>query len=155
MIETLARACTWAGVIALLVMMVCTDWDVVMRQLAGRPLNGVVELVEVTVLATALLGLPEAFLRDEQIRVDLIDTLVPPAVLAVIRAAGMALAVVFLTLLCRNVWQPMLDARMFGDVKYDIGIAVWPLYALILFAFGASILTCIVAMWRDLSGGRG
>ena len=74
---------------------------------------------------------------------------------AVIRAAGMALAVVFLTLLCRNVWQPMLDARMFGDVKYDIGIAVWPLYALILFAFGASILTCIAAMWRDLSGGRG
>lgn len=141
-LSRLARACTIAGAIALAIMMLGTDWDILARQLAGRPLTGVVELVEITVLASAMLGLPEAFLRDEQIRIDLLDSFVSEALLRIVKAAGLALTVLFLVLLCRNVWQPVLDARMFGDVKYDLGVPVWPLYALIVFSFGASVLTC-------------
>lgn len=149
-LEWLARACTIAGAIALAIMMLGTDWDIVSRQLAGRPLTGVVELVEITVLASAMLGLPEAFLRDEQIRIDLLDALLPDRVVRVIKAAGLLLAMLFLALLCRNVWQPMLDARMFGDVKYDLGVPVWPLYGLIVFAFGASVLTCAAVFWSQV-----
>lgn len=146
----LARACTIGGALALAVMMLGTDWDILARQLAGRPLTGVVELVEITVLASAMLGLPEAFLRDEQIRIDLLDAFLPDGVLRVIEAAGLILSILFLALLCRNVWQPMLDAKMFGDVKYDLGVPVWPLYALIVFAFGASVLTCGALFWSQI-----
>lgn len=143
----LARTCTWAGAISLLIMMLGTDWDVVARQLAGRPLTGVVELVEITVLATAMLGLPEQFLRDEQIKIDLLDSFVSPRVLRWVKAVGLVLTILFLALLCVNVWQPMMDARMFGDVKFDLGVPVWPLIALILFSFAASILTAGQALW--------
>ena len=34
----LARACTIGGALALAVMMLGTDWDILARQLAGRPL---------------------------------------------------------------------------------------------------------------------
>jgi len=148
----LARACTIGGALAIAVMMLGTDWDILARQLAGQPLTGVVALVEITVLATAMLGLPVAILRAEQIRIDLLDALLPPAVLRGVKAAGILLSMVFLALLCRNIWQPMLDARMFGDVKYDLGVPVWPLYALMLFAFGASVLTCAALFWTQIVG---
>lgn len=147
----LARACTVGGALALAVMMFATDWDIVSRQLADRPLTGVVELVEIAVLASAMLGLPEAFLRDEQIRIDLLDAILPPVALSGVKAVGLLLSMLFLALLCRNIWQPMLDARMFGDVKYDLGFPVWPLYALILFAFGASMLTCAALLWSQIA----
>ena len=151
-LSRLARACTVAGAIALAIMMLGTDWDILARQLAGRPLAGVVELVEITVLASAMLGLPEAFLRDEQIRIDLLDSFVSEALLRIVKAAGLALTVLFLVLLCRNVWQPVLDARMFGDVKYDLGVPVWPLYGLIVFSFGASVLTCGALFFSQVLG---
>ena len=145
-ISGLTRACTWAGVIALLIMMLGTDWDVVARQIAGQPLDGVVELVEVTLLATAMLGLPEVFLRDEQIKIDLVDNILPPFALRLVKAFGLILTIIFLTLLCINVWPPMVDAKMFQDVKYDLGIPVWPLFALIIFAFAVSILASAQAL---------
>ena len=131
-------------------MMLGTDWDILARQLAGRPLTGVVELVEITVLASAMLGLPEAFLRDEQIRIDLLDAMLSDRLLRIVKAIGLVLTMLFLGLLCRNVWQPMLDAKMFGDIKYDLGVPVWPLYALIFFAFSASVLTCGALFWSQV-----
>ncbi len=148
----LARACTIAGAIAVAVMMLGTDWDILSRQLAGRPLSGVVELVEITVLASAMLGLPEAFLRDEQIRIDLLDAVLPDRLLQGIKVLGLVLSMLFLALLSQNVWQPILDARMFGDVKYDLSFPVWPLYALILFAFVASFLGCLALLLRAIGG---
>lgn len=150
----LARSCTIGGALALLIMMLATDWDILARQIAGAPLPGVVELVEIMVLASAMLGLPEAFLRDKQIHIDLFDNIMPVALLRVVKAAGLLLTILFLLLLCRHVWQPMLDARTFGDVKYDLGVPVWPLYALIVFAFGASIITCAWLFWSQFVRGE-
>jgi TRAP-type C4-dicarboxylate transport system permease small subunit len=154
LLSWLARACTIGGALALAVMMLGTDWDIIARQLAGRPLNGVVDLVETTVLASAMLGLPEGFLRDEQIKIDLLDAFLPAPALRLVKAVGLLLTMLFLALLCRNVWQPMLDARMFGDVKYDLGVPVWPLYALIVFAFAASVLTCAALFWSQVVRGE-
>lgn len=153
-ITWLARACTIGGVLALVVMMLGTDLDILSRQLISQPLTGVVELVEITVLASAMLGLPEAFLRDEQIRIDLLDALLPEVAIRVIKAAGLILCMLFLALLCRNVWQPMLDAKMFGDVKYDLGVPIWPLFALIVFAFGASFLCCGALLYAQFFRAR-
>ena len=147
-ISGLTRFCSWGGVAALLVMMLGTDWDVVARQIAGQPLDGVVELVEVTLLATAMLGLPEVFLRDEQIKIDLLDNFLAPFALRLVKAFGLILTIIFLGLLCVNVWPPMVDAKMFQDVKYDLGIQVWPLFALIIFAFAVSILASAQALWQ-------
>lgn len=148
--DLLARACTVLGALAIGVMMLATCWDVVARMVAHAPLRGVVELVEVMVLASAMLGLPETFLRDEQIRVDLIDEFVSARVLVVLRTIALALAIIFLGILALNVFQPMIDAQRFGDVKYDLGIPLYPLYGLIIFAFAISILSCIAALMREL-----
>lgn len=147
-ISGLTRLCSCASVFALITMMLGTVWDVVARQIAGQPLDGVVELVEVTLLATAMLGLPEVFLRDEQIKIDLVDSIIPPLALRVVKIFGLILTILFLSLLIANVWPPMMDAKIFQDVKYDLGIPIWPLYALIIFSFAASILASIQAIWQ-------
>lgn len=148
----LARLCTGLGAVSLVVMMLATDYDIVARWAFQQPLRGVVELVEIMVLATAMLGLPEAFLRSEQIQVDLADSVLPEPLLRAVKAIALVLSVALLALLCWNVVGPMRDARMFGDVKPDLGVPVWPLYALILFAFAASLLTSLQVLVRTLAG---
>lgn len=148
------RTVTVLGALALLVMMLGTDYDIIARLTINKPLRGVVELVEITVLACAMLGLPESFLRDEQIKIDLVDSILPPKILKIVKLFAIAMTVLFLVILCVNVYQPMLDARRFGDIKPDLGVPVYPLYALILFSFAASVLACGVAFMRVLSPNR-
>lgn len=154
-IHGLARVCTWLAAAAIVLMMLGTCWDIFARQAFNTPLHGVVELVEITVLAAVMLGLPEVFLREEQIQVDLVDTLSGPRVLAVLRALALGLSASLLALMAWVVWQPMLDARLFGDMKYQLGVRVWVLYALILFALLVSVLTTVWRMWAVLSGRSG
>lgn len=147
-LRTLVRICTILGALALAVMMLATCWDIFARSTMNRPLHGVVEIVEIMVLATAMLGLPESFLRDEQIKVDILDNAFGPAFATVLKAVGLILSIVFLCILTVNVYGPMMDARMFGDIKPDLGVPVYPLYALILFTFAASILSCGATLVR-------
>lgn len=149
------RACTALGALAIAVMMLATCWDVVARAAVNAPLHGVVELVEIMVLASVMLGMPEVFLRDEQIRVDLIDDLLPARLLAVLKVVALVLSIVLLAVFAINVYQPMLDAHRFGDVKYDLNVPLYPLYGLIIFSFGVSILGCIAALLRELRAGGG
>lgn len=150
----MARLCTGLGALSLAVMMLATDYDIVARLTFKSPLHGVVELVEIMVLASAMLGLPEAFLRDEQIRVDLVDNWLPPFGLRIVKVVALILTVVFLGILSFNVYGPMIDAWRFGDLKADLGLPVYPLYGLILLSLAASILTCLVVFVRLVSSER-
>ena len=149
-LKTMARACTALGALALAVMMLSTDYDVVARAVFDRPLNGAVDIVEMMVLCVAFLGLPEVCLRDEQIRVDIIDGLVPPQLLLLLKLLGLALTVVFMTILAVNVFQPMLDAYRFGDIKPDTGFPVYPLFGLTLFSLAAAVATTVAVLVRLL-----
>lgn len=143
---------TAAGALSLAVMMLATDFDIVSRLAFNRPVHGIVELVEILVLASAMLALPETFMRDEQIRIDLIDSVLGKRALALVRAASLIACMAFLSVMCWNLIAPLRDARLFGDVKPDLGAPVWPLYALILAAFIASILGCLMALRSVFAG---
>lgn len=153
-LERLVRFCTILGAVAIGVMMLATCWDVVARSLASKPLHGVVELVEIMVLASAMLGIPETFLRGEQIQVDLIDGFVPAGVVNALKAISAILAIVLLALLAVNIYQPMVDAYRFGDIKYDLGVPLYPLYALIIFSFVISIMSSVAVFVREIRGGE-
>lgn len=148
----LARICTLLGAAALAVMMLCTTYDVVARALFGRPLHGVVDITEIMVLGVAMLGLPEVCLRDEQIRVDILDGLVPAAVLTGLKLLGMAATVALLGLLLVNVTGPMLDAYRFGDIKADTGFPIYLLFALIFFSLLAAAVMTLSGLLRLIGG---
>jgi TRAP-type C4-dicarboxylate transport system permease small subunit len=144
----LARTCTMLSAVALAGMMVCTTYDVIARAVFGMPLHGVVDITEIMVLGVAFLGLPEVCLRDEQIRVDILDGFVPAVLLKGLKLLGSASTVVFLGLLILNVIPPMLDAYRFGDIKADTGFPVYFLFALIFFSLLAAALMTLAALVR-------
>ncbi|MFA6267343.1 MAG: TRAP transporter small permease [Pseudolabrys sp.] len=145
-----ARACTALGAVALVVMMLSTDYDVVARALFSKPLNGAVDIVEMMVLCSAFLGLPEICLRDEQIRVDVIDSFLPPRALAALKTLALVATIVFMALLAANVTRPMIDSWRFGDIKPDTGFPTYPLFALTLFSLIAAMATTAVVLVRSL-----
>ena len=144
----LARFCTGLGAVALAVMMLSTSYDVVARALFKAPLHGAVDIVEMMVLCSAFLGLPEICLRDEQIRVDLVDTLAPPPVVAALKVLALICTIVFMALLAVNVTHPLMDSYQFGDIKADTGFPTYPLYAVTFFCIIASIATTAVVLIR-------
>lgn len=145
-----ARICTLLGAVALAVMMLCTTYDVVARALFEQPLHGVVDITEIMVLGVALLGLPEVCLRDEQIRVDILDGLVSAPWLQGLKLLGTTATVAFLGLLLVNVTRPMLDAYRFGDIKADTGFPVYLLFVLIFACLLAAALMTLAALVRLL-----
>jgi len=147
-----ASICTVVGAVALAVMMVLTTYDVIARAAFAMPLHGVVDITEIMVLGVAMLGLPEICLRDEQIRVDILDNLVPARLLMGLKLLGSSATVVFLALLLLNVARPMLDSYRFGDIKADTGFPVYLLFALIFFSLLAAALMTLAGLMRLMGG---
>lgn len=144
----IARACTALGAIALAVMMLSTNYDVVARTLFRAPLHGAVDIVEMMVLCSAFLGLPEICLRDEQIRVDIVDSFVSPRVVAALKVFALLATMAFMGILAANVTHPLIDTWTFGDIKPDTGFPTYPLFALTLFCLVASMATTAVVLMR-------
>lgn len=145
-----SRLLLYAGTVALAIMMLATTADVVLRATINRPIRGVVDAVEITMLLVVFLGLPDAFLRGEQVTVDVIDHLVPPCVLAVLKVAGAVLSTVFLALLAVNLVQPLIDAYRFGDRKADLPVPLYPLIALVLVCLATSFLAMLLLTLREM-----
>jgi TRAP-type transport system small permease protein len=116
-----AQAGAVASGVALAAMMLLTVADVAMRGLAGAPIRGTFELVELALAATFFLALPLAFWRDENIVVDTADHRAPRLVPLLRRVAGAVSAAV----LALMTWQALVGARdslAFGDVSADLGL---------------------------------
>lgn len=152
-IATLGRATRlllYVGTIALAVMMLATSADVILRWAINAPIRGVVDAVEITMLLVVFLGLPDAFLRGEQVTVDIVDHVVPPTVLAILKALGAALSTLFLALMAINLVQPLLDAYRFGDRKADLPIPLYPLIALVLVGLATSFVAMALITLREI-----
>jgi TRAP-type C4-dicarboxylate transport system permease small subunit len=100
-------------------------------------------------LLVVFLGLPDAFLRGEQVTVDVIDHLVSARFLAVLKVVAAVLSTIFLALLAVNLWQPLLDAYRFGDRKADLPVPLYPLVALVLVCLATSFLAMLLLTIRE------
>lgn len=137
------RVLTIAGALALAVMLLWTMVDIGARLAFNKPLHGTLDLVEVTLVLVAFLALPECFRRDEQIKVDLFDTMVRPRTLALMRLAGEIATLAFLALLAVTLFQPLADAYRFGDQKPDLPVPVFLLLPAIEFALVVSVFVVL------------
>lgn len=146
------RVLTVAGALALAVMLLWTMVDIGARLAFNSPLHGTLDLVEVTLVLVAFLALPECFRRDEQIKVDLFDTMVRPRTLALMRLAGEIATLAFLALLAVTLVQPLADAYRFGDQKPDLPV---PVFLLLLAIELALVVSVFVVLGRVVAQLRG
>lgn len=118
----ISRFCGWLAAICLAGMMLVTVADVAMRHLLGKPIRGVVDIVELLLTGAFFLALPGVFFREEHIVVDLLDQRMPRAVVWLKRFAAV-LAVVLLAVMAWQGYKVASDMAMFGDVTSDLS---WP-----------------------------
>jgi TRAP-type C4-dicarboxylate transport system permease small subunit len=142
------RWLTALGAVALALMLGWTIVDIALRIVLKLPLHGTIDLVEATLVLVAFLAMPHCFRHDEQIKVDIFDSIVSARTLWALRLFGEAATLAFLVLLAVTLLPPLSDAYRFGDAKADIAIPIAALLAAIEFAI---IVSCIVVSVRLVS----
>tara|TARA_R110000787_G_scaffold133841_4_gene246285 strand:- start:222 stop:713 length:492 start_codon:yes stop_codon:yes gene_type:complete len=149
-VAAVARFLTRVAAAFLLAMMLINVVDVGLRVTVNEPIFGTYEIVEFLLAAVAFLAIPEAFLRDQHITIELIDQVLPPRVIDALRAFGTLCALVFVTLMVWHMVQPALDYIEFNEITMDLQLPLIWKAVLIMTGVGAAVLTALVLFVRDL-----
>lgn len=118
----LSRYASYSSALCLVAMMLITVADVSLRALSNLPITGAYDLVQLFLVGTIFLSIPEVFLRGENIVVDFIDHLAGARTVHHLKTIARFLAVVFLGVLLWQMIAPALDAMQFHEVSPDLSI---------------------------------
>ena len=128
--------------------------DVVGRRV-GWPIDGVVDLVQLMVMAGTWLVMPYAFMAGAHVGVDFVVEALPRGPSLILRGAAAAAAFALVALM---LWQGLETYRirtMFGDRSQQLGIPVaWYWYPL-LAGLAASLLGVALALGAQVRGEDG
>jgi TRAP-type C4-dicarboxylate transport system permease small subunit len=149
-VAAVARFLTRVAAVFLLAMMLINVVDVGLRISVNAPIFGTYEIVEFLLAAVAFLAIPEAFLRDQHITIELIDQVLP-RVIDALRAFGTLCALIFVTLMVWHMVQPALDYVEFNEITMDLQLPLIWKVVLIMTGIGAAVLTALVLFVRDLT----
>ena len=132
--------------IALVVMMGVTLADVFLRYVFNSPIRGAYELVEAMLVVFVFHGMSTAFLQRRNIAIDLIDSFAHRyLVVALIRLSDV-LTIITLGLFAYAMLKPALQAFNYGDVKMDLQVPIWWMWAAALIGIAGAILCAIGAL---------
>lgn len=114
---------------------------VIMRYVAGNPILGVNEVVQLAAVALAMLALPHATYTMTHVRADIFDPALGRWGRLIADIASRALTIYALSFVVRRAWFKAADAIEFGDATNMLELPIWPLYALIC---GGIALTMVI-----------
>ena len=146
-----ARLLTRVAAIFLLAMMALNVIDVGLRSGFNAPIFGTYEIIELFLAAAAFLAIPEVFLRDQHITIELIDQVVPPAAVRWLKLIGTFVALVFVALLAWHMTQPAREFIEFNDVTIDLHLPLIWKASLVLAAFAFAVVAVLVMFLREVS----
>jgi len=157
LLTLVSRAAAYGSALFLTAMMLITVADVSLRATFNLPITGAYDLVQLFLVGTVFLSIPDVFLRDENIAIDLIDHITGRVAVAVLKTIANVVALVFLLVLSWRMIQPALDSMQFHEVSTDLSVPMivhWCLMiAGIVLALPAA-LTLLIASARELAAAR-
>jgi TRAP-type transport system small permease protein len=128
-------------------MMLLTVADVVLRAAVNRPIRGMFELVELLLACTFFVALPAVFLRDENLVVDVVDT-VRPRWVPWLRRLAELVAIPVLVLMAWEGWKAAGETLVFNDVTSDLAIhRIW-YWIPVLFGLAGAALAAVAMMLK-------
>lgn len=131
---------------ALIVMMVVTLFDVFLRYVFNSPIRSSYDLVETMMAVFVFHGMSTALLKRRNIVIDLIDSFAPRGAIAVLIRISDLLTIATLALYTYAMITPALQAFNYGDLKMELGLPVWYLWAAALLGMAGAILCAIGAL---------
>ncbi|NOJ45963.1 TRAP transporter small permease [Bradyrhizobium archetypum] len=142
------------AMVALVVMMGITCLDVAMRFLFDKPIHGAYDVVEACLVVFVFHGLSVCFLARKNIVIDIIDSMVPPAVQRVLVRLSDILTVTLLALIVVTMIAPAMQAYDYGDRKLELGLKLWVLWMLAIAGLIGTLLCALGPLFRPVAPPR-
>lgn len=157
LLTLMARCAGFGSVLFLAAMMMITVADVFLRALFNLPITGAYDLVQLFLVGTVFLSIPDVFLHDKNIVIDFVDHVFGARTVGALKLIANILAVGFLAVLCWRMFPPAFDSTKFHEVSPDLSI---PMVVHWLLMIAGIMLTLPAAAWmlaesvRELSRGQ-
>jgi TRAP-type transport system small permease protein len=148
LIERLRNAQLRLAALALVLMMLITTADVVLRYTLNRPIRGSYDLVECMLVVFVFHGMAAGFLRRQNIVIDVLDTFLSERMLRVLIRLADVLSIACLLLVGWAMTTPALQAYNYGDRKIELNL---PIYILWIAAFAGIAGTLVCAIGAALT----
>src|SRR5699024_10116427 len=138
---------------AIVVMVVAIATDVVVRNLTGASVPGMIELAETAMVASVAFGLAWAGVQGEHVAVTLLTDRFGMKVKQTVNivvwtlSSGYLLWLVFANLL-RSIESTVMREERFGIIRWP----VYPMRWILLVGFIALLLVCLVNLVRSVKG---
>jgi TRAP-type C4-dicarboxylate transport system permease small subunit len=133
LLTLIARWWGYGSALFLAAMMFITVIDVVLRAVFNLPVTGTYDLVQLFLVGTVFLSIPDVFLRDRNIVIDFVDHVFGARVVGALKLIANILAVIFLAMLCWRMFPPALDSARFHEVSPDLSIPMTVHWVLMIF----------------------
>ena len=140
MLERLRVAQLRLASLALIIMMVVTLCDVFLRYVFNSPIRGSYDLVETMLAVFVFHGMSTGFLKRRNIVIDLVDSFAHRALVTVLVRISDLLTILTLGLFAYAMIKPAMQAYAYGDMKLELQIPVWYLWAVALVGMSGAIL---------------
>jgi TRAP-type C4-dicarboxylate transport system permease small subunit len=150
---TAAKPFAFAAVLALAFMVLITTAAVLARWLFKQEIFGVVDMMELALAFCVFLALPGVFLRDEQVTVDLIDSLGSSKLTFVLRLFGYLLGLAFIGLTLSQMIAPALEKFRSPETTMTLQLPRWWHWMPLLVGFAASALAIVAVGVRAVRRG--
>jgi TRAP-type C4-dicarboxylate transport system permease small subunit len=144
LLTLMSRYAGYGSALFLVAMMMITVADVILRALFNLPITGAYDLVQLFLVGTVFLSIPEVFLHDENIVIDFVDHIFGRTAVAALKTIANLAALAFLLLLSWRMIQPALDSMRFKETSPDISIPMIVHWSLMI---AGIVLALPAALW--------
>ena len=150
-ISLMSRAASYGSAIFMAAMMLITVADVTLRAAANLPITGTYDLVQLFLVGTIFLSIPEVFQRDENIVIDFIDHIAARKIIDLLKLVASLAALSFLVVLAWRMIGPAIDAARFHEVSPDLSVPMIVYWALMIAGIMLSLLSAVLILVESLS----
>jgi TRAP-type C4-dicarboxylate transport system permease small subunit len=149
--ERVLKLLSLAGTAAIALGALLTMADIGLRSVSTLTVKGIVDIMQLCVLAGAMLAIPHGFITDQHVAIDLFVERLPARVQVALRVFAALLGIAFLAAVF---WFGLQQAMTeYGDRSQTIGIPMIWYWVPFLAGMGLSVLASLVVAMRLLRDG--
>ncbi len=159
-----ARWVAYAGIVSLFGAMAVTIADIVLRSISrfvnlfadepiGLAIVGVVDIVQLLVMAVAFLVIPLAFMRDAHVSVDIVTARLSDRLQHVAKGGAAGMGAVFLLIVLLTGLEQAANQIEYGDRTMTLGIPYWWFWTPMLLGCVLSVAATILLSVGHLIAG--
>jgi TRAP-type transport system small permease protein len=156
-LAAMTRYANYGSALFIGAMMLITVADVVMRAVFDLPITGTYDLVQLFLVGTVFLSIPDIFLYDKNIVIDFVDHAFGARAIGALRLLANIIAVAFVAVLLWRMIPPALDSAKFHEVSPDLSIPMDIYWALMIAGIVMTLpaaLCVLIHSAKDLAHGR-